>query len=315
MAPDKQAAYDTLWEALVRIATLMSPVAPYLSDWMYRELTRSASFPGKQDSVHLADWPVVNAAAIHSLLEARMQLAQEVCSLGHSIRKKHKVKARQPLQRLLVPVLDDSQRSNLEAIAELVAAELNVKEVKAVTDSEAHIVRRIKPDFKALGPRLGADLKHVQAALNELGQAEIRQLEQAGQLELTVNGKPFILQRAEAEILIDDIPGWAAATANGVSVALDLTLTDDLRNEGLARDLVNRLQNLRKDLGLEVTDRIRVSLQQVPEWAGALNQFQPYICAEILAEDFRIVPEVNNGQALEVDGTHTQVLIERIAPR
>jgi isoleucyl-tRNA synthetase len=313
MLPDKRAAYETLHECLTVVAQLISPTAPFLSDWFYTRLKQpGATSYEAAHSVHLSDWPKARIGDIDEELELRMRMAQDICSLAHGIRKKNKLKIRLPLQRLLVPVLSTAEAERLALVADLIAAEVNVKEVHPATDADFELVRKIKPDFKALGPRLGADIRFVQEALNALSQIEILQLEQQGSLALVVNGKPFEIQRSEVEITTQDIPGWAVATDGRSTVALDLHLTEELRQEGLARDLVNRLQHLRKDMGLEVTDRIRLELITPSEWAGAIQQFKGYICAEVLAQSLEDVASLEGGVELEIDGIRTEVKLSRV---
>lgn len=305
MNPDKEAAYHTLHTCLSTVAQLMSPIAPFYSDWLYRALNPGA------DSVHLSTWPVAHTASIDPELEARMAWAMQICSLGHSIRKKAKIKARQPLTKVMVPVMNDTQRSQVEAVAELVQTEINVKAVEVIDAAGGKLSKKIKPNFKTLGPKLGPQMKALAAVVAGLTQADILTLESRGTLELTLEGAPYVLLLEDVELTTDDIPGWSVASEAGVTVALDITLTEELLQEGLARDLVNRIQNLRKELGFEVTDHIHIVLQPVDTWVGAAHSYKDYICAETLADSLKLeTPSTET--TIEIDGTTGRIYIERV---
>jgi isoleucyl-tRNA synthetase len=222
--------------------------------------------------------------------------------LGHAIRKKAKIKARQPLAKALVPVLNDQQRQHIAAVAEMVQAELNIKALEVIDASSGQITRKVKPDFKRLGPRLGPQMKLLAPAVAQLSQADILALEATGSVTLMLEGTPFVLQRDEVEILSEDVPGWSVASENGVTVALDITLTEALKQEGIARDLINRIQNLRKSRGLEVTDRIRIALHAQAEWQAAAEAYKSYICAETLADAISY-ELADDAVEIEIDGT------------
>ncbi len=291
---DKTAAYQTLRECLLTVSKLMAPIAPFYADYLYRSLRLGE---GAQDdiSVHLDYFPSWNQQAIDGDLEERMQLAQELSSLVLSLRKQYNIRVRQPLQRILVPVLDDTMQNQLTAIRDLVLSEVNVKEMTFVRDTESGaFTRRIKPDFKALGPRIGKRMKSLAQALNQITQEQIRQLDHSGKLELILEDGPAFIERDEVEIITEDMPGWMVASQNGVTVALDIAIDDQLRAEGDAREFINRIQRLRKDMNLEVTDRIRVHLERSGDISDSIMLYRDYICSEILADELSLVDKLEN---------------------
>jgi len=256
MQADKQAAYETLCECLLTLSQLMSSFAPFYADWLYKNLTEAGE-TGKE-SVHLTDWNTAKNELINPDLETSMELAQTISSLVHSLRKKEKIKVRQPLQRILVPVLSEKFRSQVAHVAELIQTEVNIKAIEYLDDASGILVKQIKPNLPVLGKKLGPKMRFVVAALQNWGPSEIGQIEREGQFKLTVEGEEIVLLLEEVLISSQDIPGWSVASDQGVTVALDVTLTEELKQEGVARDLVNRIQNLRKDLGLEVQDKINL---------------------------------------------------------
>lgn len=286
MNADKQAAYDTLYECLSAISKLMSPMSPFFSDWLYRSLNEHGIAAGTaSESVHLTDFPTVTQAHIDSYLEKTMDVAETTCSLVLSLRKKEKLKVRQPLQKIMIPVLTPEFGAQLTHVSELIAQEVNVKELLQIDASNDLIVKKVKPDFKALGPKLGADMKLLAQAVNSMSQEQIRQLEQAGNISLDLGARQFQLELGEVEILTQDMPGWTVASDKGITVALDITLTDALISEGIAREFVNRVQNLRKDSGLEITDRIVVFYEADESVQKSIQLHLHYICNEVLAND------------------------------
>jgi isoleucyl-tRNA synthetase len=254
MQADKQAAYETLYECLFTLSQLMSSFAPFYADWLYKNLTEAGE-SGKA-SVHLTDWNTANHSLINPDLETSMDLAQTISSLVHSLRKKEKIKVRQPLQRILVPVLSEKFKSQVAHVAELIQTEVNIKEIEYLDDASGILVKNIKPNLPVLGKKLGPKMRFVVAALQGWGATEINQIEREGNYLLSVEGEEIDLLLEEVLISSQDIPGWSVASDQGVTVALDVNLTEELKQEGVARDLVNRIQNLRKDLGLEVQDKI-----------------------------------------------------------
>lgn len=301
MNEDKRAAYETLYECVLTVSQLMAPVSPFFSDWVYLQLTspqREKGDPFAKESVHLTLLPVSNAELIDKELENSMALAQKLTSLVLSLRKKEKIKVRQPLQKIMVPVLNDDFGLRLQKIQDLVLAEVNVKELQVLDAKNNLIVKKVKPNFKTLGPKLGGDMKALAQVVAGFGQAEITTLEELGKIDLNLGNRQFELELADVEISSQDMPGWLVASEAGVTVALDVTLTDSLKAEGIAREFVNRIQNLRKESDFYVTDRIAVRYASTDEIRDSINAHNAYICAEILAD------------SLEFDGTASGAEIE-----
>ncbi|WP_210514394.1 isoleucine--tRNA ligase [Hymenobacter terricola] len=318
LTTDKRAAYETLQECLVVVAQLMSPIAPFFGDWLYKNMTDGMraeavdkNTPLAPESVHLTLMAESDATRIDTKLEERMELAQRISSLAHSLRKKSVLKVRQPLQRILVPVLNDTTKEQVGLVEDLICAEINVKHIEFLDDESGVLVKSVKPNFKRLGQQYGPRLKAVGARIQAMTAAEISKLEKEGTLAVEVDGQPITLAPDDVEIRTDDLPGWLVATDGPLTVALDVTLTDELRQEGLARELVNRLQNLRKDSGLEVQDKIRVTLaDQQPELTAAVAAFGDYIRTETQALVLTFAADVNGGSVLEFDDYSVPVLLE-----
>jgi isoleucyl-tRNA synthetase len=301
MTQDKLAAYQTLYTCLETVARLMAPIAPFYADKLYMDLN-ATSGRDTVESVHLAKFPVVDDAQIDAALERKMQLAQTVSSMVLALRKQAKIIVRQPLQTLMFPAVDAVQESDIKAVQDLILAEVNVKELK-IADASAHVlVKRVKPNFRELGKRYGKLMKALAATLTELPQESIAALEQNGSLALEVEGQPVEVLTSDVEIISEDMPGWVVANEGRVTVALDITVTDELKCEGTARELVKRIQNLRKSSGLEITDRIVVTLQSAPESDAAVARFKDYIAAQVLASEICIVPDLAEGEPFEMDG-------------
>ena len=258
MSEDKKAAYETLFECLNTLSQLMSPIAPFFADWLYQNLN---DVSGDVNSVHLTNYPKVDLSVIDSSLEKRMEMAQKISSMILSIRKKENLRVRQPLQKIRIPILDAEFRQHVEAVKDIILAEVNVKELEFVTEEEAHIVKNLKLNFKTLGAKCGKHMKTVQAYANDNGTLIISGIEKTGQFKMNVEGEEIVLENEDVEIIPVDIPGWKVANSGQITVALDVTLTNALKEEGLARELVNRIQNMRKDSGLDVTDKILVKIQ------------------------------------------------------
>jgi len=309
LTTDKQAAYETLHECLGTVAQLMAPIAPFFADWLYGNLTKGQN---AAESVHLTYLAEADTSLIDKALEERMELAQRISSLTHSLRKKSVLKVRQPLQRILVPVLNDSTKEQVGKVEDLICAEVNVKHVEFLDDTSGVLVKSVKPNFKRLGQVYGPRLKAVGARIQTLSSDELSQLEKQGQLAVEVEGETLTLHLDEVEIRTQDLPGWLVATDGPLTVALDVTLTDELRQEGLARELVNRLQNLRKDSGLEVQDRINVALaaSAPAELQAAVQNFGDYIREEVQAQRLTFVPEVAGGSVLEFDDFQVSAQVE-----
>jgi isoleucyl-tRNA synthetase len=309
---DKISAYQTLYECLETVARLMAPVSPFFADWLFGNLDRVTGRIGKA-SVHHADFPVVRQEAIDEALEDRMQLAQDASSLILSLRKRVNIKVRQPLQRVLIPVLNPAMKQQLQKVEDLIKSEVNVKEVQYLEATDGFIKKKIKPNFVALGKKLGAKMKPVSAALGNFSQEDISKLEKEGQYTLLIDNEPLILEVNEVDIASEDIPGWVVANKNALTVALDVTITPVLADEGNARELVNRIQKIRKDNGYDLTDRIQVTLAETPTLKDSLTQFKDYICAEILADSLEWVSEIANGTEIEVNDIPLKVFVTKKA--
>jgi isoleucyl-tRNA synthetase len=251
--------------------------------------------------VHHARYPVSDAQVIDRQLEERMQLAQEVSSLGLSLRKKVSIKVRQPLQKLMIPVLNPEMKQQLEKIEHLIQAEVNIKKIEYITDSEGIISKKLKPNFKLLGARLGQRMKAVGNLISAMSAQEIAQLEKEGTFSFVVDNEPITIQLAEVDVLAEDIPGWTVAVKNGLTVALDIQITPELQQEGDARELVNRVQNIRKEMGLALTDRILLKVQLREELRQAIINYNDYICREILADSIEWVPDLEGGTEVDIN--------------
>jgi isoleucyl-tRNA synthetase len=299
---DKIAAYQTLYTCLDAIARMVAPIAPFFADRLFRDLNQVT---GKDlsVSVHLAEFPKSNSAWIDSELEQRMQLAQKLSSMVLSLRKRTNIRVRQPLGKIMVPVADNAMKSRIEAVKALILSEVNVKELEFIQQSGSVLVKKIKPDFKALGPRYGKWMKQIAAAIAGFTQEDIVQIESAGRYLLNFDGQEIEVLLSDVEIITEDIPGWVVANQGTTTVALDITITEALREEGIARELVNRIQNLRKDKGFEVTDPIIVKVEEHPEIISAMNNNFNYICSETLAKELKILPTVEEKDKFSVDLT------------
>jgi isoleucyl-tRNA synthetase len=299
ISEDKLAAYQTLYTCLDVISRLMAPVAPFFADWLYRNLQEGAIDKGPE-SVHLALLPLTNNKLIDKDLEERMAYAQRISSLVLSLRKKEKIKVRQPLKKMLIPILNDDFEKQVDGVKDLILAEVNVKEIEYVSGAGNIIQKKVKPDFKALGKKLGKNMKAVADVLASLSQEEIQQMEKSGVFETSVSGEIINLTREELEIVPVDIPGWLVATDAGLTVALDIQLSPELLAEGLARELVNRIQNIRKSSDFNVTDKISIQLEALEMVKPAIAQFAAYICSETLAEKLDLVAKGDGGEILEL---------------
>lgn len=303
MDTDKLAAYQTLYSCLKTVALLMAPFAPFYSDRLYGDLVGSTGEGEGYASVHLADFPVSDPALIDPALERRMALAQVETSLVLALRRKVNIKVRQPLSQLLVPAIDAAQKADFEAVAPLVAAEVNVKEVKVVDNEESGLVKKVKADFKKLGPRYGKIMKDLAKAIAAMTAEDIAALERNGSFEFSSLPDAPVVTLDDVEIIPEDVPGWLVANEGSVTVALDVTITPELRNEGLARDLINRIQNIRKDSDYAITDRVRVVLSDTPEVRECLAQFEDYIKSQVLADSITVSDNVPQPAVeLDIDG-------------
>ena len=285
---DKKAAYETLYRCLNTVTQLTAPIAPFFSDWLYRALnTAGIAQNTVPRSVHLTTWPKADEAAVNPKLEQSMSLAQQVCSLVLSLRKKEKIKVRQPLQKILFPADKPEVKEAVQHMSELICSEVNVKEIEFVSANHPSLVKSIKPNFKTLGKKLGGEMKAMAAIVQSFSQDQIRQLEINGTLNVSLNGNPTDLLLEDVDIATQDMPGWLVASENGATVALDITISDALHQEGMAREFVNRVQNLRKDLGLDLTDRIEVLFKSDVAVQESVNHFNTYICGEVLAHSIQ----------------------------
>ena len=307
---DKICAYQTLYECLEKVARLMAPVSPFFTDWLYRNLNE-VSGRLSSESVHLTDFPVADEAAIDTDLEERMQLAQDISSLVLSLRKKMNIKVRQPLQKILIPVLNPHMRDQLTLVEHLVKSEVNVKSIEYLTETEGFIKKKIKPNFKTLGSRMGAKMKAVANAINAFAQHDIATLEKDGEFGLVIDSERIPILLSDVEIISEDIPGWTVANKGSLTVALDITITPELLDEGNARELVNRIQKIRKDSGFELTDRISVKVADVATLKTAIINFNDYICTEILADSLDVVPQLQEGIEVEVNDLKFNVLVNK----
>jgi isoleucyl-tRNA synthetase len=309
-AQDKIAAYQTLYTCLETVAKLSAPVAPFFMDRLYKDLnatTNKESF----ESIHLANFPVSVENFVDKSLESRMQKAQTISSLVLSLRKKEMIKVRQPLQRVMIPVLDEAFKAEILAIEDLIKAEVNVKEIELLDDASGVLVKQIKPNFKALGPRFGKDMGLIAKEIQVFSQDQINELDKTGEITIVSSEKSITLTIEDVEISSQDIPGWLVANSNGITVALDITISDELRKEGIARELVNRIQNIRKDSGFEVTDKIKVQIQNNETIEQAVNANLSYIKSETLTNELIFVSEINNGIEIEFDELKTIILISK----
>ncbi|WP_413511084.1 isoleucine--tRNA ligase [Myroides odoratus] len=307
-AQDKIAAYQTLYTCLITVAKLGAPIAPFYMDRLYRDLTLRTNLENFE-SVHLADFPKFDESFVDAGLESRMHKAQIISSLVLSLRKKEMIKVRQPLQRVMIPVLDENQRLEIQAIEDLIKAEVNVKEIELLDDASGILVKQIKPNFKTLGPRFGKDMGLIAKEIQGFTQENILEIEKNGEIHLKLTEKSIILTLSDVEITSQDIEGWLVANEGGITVALDITITEQLRKEGIARELVNRIQNIRKDCGFEITDKVKVTLQDVKEIREAVLANEDYIKSETLTHTLEFVETLENGVDVEFDELKTRVLI------
>jgi isoleucyl-tRNA synthetase len=303
---DKISAYQTLWTCLETLSRLMAPLAPFYADQLYTDLYSGISKTGKS-SVHLTDFPTVNAQAINAPLEKKINLARQLTSMVLSIRKKENLKVRQPLARVLVPALNEGDKELLESIQSILLAEVNVKALEVITPDAGIFVKKVKPNFKALGPKVGRHMKAVKTYFQAMDSAAVDGFENRGFVEFEDQGQTVRVDLIDAEVVTEDIPGMLVATSDGLTVALDATLTDALRNEGLAREMVNRLQNLRKSSGLDVVDRIDVQIAGSDSLELGITPFMAYIKDEVLAD--AITFGNNAGETVEIEGEKINISI------
>ena len=300
LTEDKLAAYQTLYTCLDTISRLMAPISPFYADRLFLDLNSATGCDGSE-SVHLSDFPKADESLIDKVLEERMQLAQDISSMTLSLRKKENIKVRQPLQQIMVPVLSEREKENIEAVKDLIMSEVNVKGINFVDDSAGILVKKIKPDFKKLGPKCGKSMKMVAAQLQELSQEEISSFEKSGVYTLNIDGNDITIEKGDVEILSEDIPGWLVANNGSITIALDVTITPELQKEGVAREFVNRIQNIRKSSGFEITDKICVKIENSENVRGAIESFGDYVASQVLANSIELVEKVANPIELDFD--------------
>jgi isoleucyl-tRNA synthetase len=310
MTADKKAAYETLYTCLVNIAQLMSPVAPFFSDWLYQNLTEILPAEAKSESVHLTLWREADLSLVDNALNERMELAQNISSMVLSLRKKMGINVRQPLAKVLIPILDENFKDKVELVKDLILSETNIKEISYITDTAGFIKKKVKPNFKALGAKVGKDMKLVTEVINNMSQEALAQFEKVGSFSITNTSYAIVL--SDVEIIAEDIPGWQVTNMGSLTVALDVNITPELKQEGLSRELVNRVQNLRKELGFEVTDRITVTLQEDNLVAPAVLNNKTYICTEILANDIILSEKVLNGNKIVIEDVELEIFIAKL---
>ena len=312
MSIDKQMAYETLYECLLTLSQLMSPIAPFFADRLYQDLTAHMPEDQKEKSVHLTYLTDTKTELIDTRLNDRMEMAQQLSSMVFSLRKRESLKVRQPLHKMMVPALKADTVELIESIQDIVLSEVNVKELEILKDVSGVLVKKVKPDFKKLGPKYGKLMKQIAGAVAQFGQEDIARLEADGKYILNIADQEVELLAEDVEISTEDIPGWLVMTENGVTVALDITISEELKNEGIARELVNRIQNLRKDSGLEVTDRISLKVQPAAGLDEAIAQNKGYITSETLTENLEITDGLQNGLEVSFDDIHTKIYLEKV---
>jgi isoleucyl-tRNA synthetase len=309
MTEDKKAAYETLFTCLMTISQIMSPVAPFFADWLYIRLTEANPTVHTAKSVHLTIWNEVDETLIDYDLNERMELAQNISSMVLSLRKKMGINVRQPLAKVLIPVLDDNFQVKVELVKDLILSETNIKEIDFIKDTAGFIKKKVKPNFKALGAKVGKDMKLVAEAINNISQEDLAKFEKDG--SISVLNTNYLILLSDVEIIAEDIPGWQVTNTGNLTVALDVTITTELKQEGLSRELINRIQNLRKELNFEVTDRITVSLQNDNLITDAVMENKAYICAETLADDIFLSENIENGNKIVIEDVELQLLIAK----
>ena len=311
MSTDKLSAYQTLYTCLETVAKLMAPIAPFYADRLYMDLIQVT---GRDHvvSVHLADFPVADASLINKELEARMQMAQDVTSMVLALRRKVNIKVRQPLQCIMIPVVDETQKRHIEAVKDLIMSEVNVKEIHFEEGASGILVKKVKCDFKKLGPKFGKQMKAVAAAVAEMSQEAIAELEKNGRYTFVLDGAEAVVEAADVEIFSEDIPGWLVANEGTLTVALEVTVTEELKREGIARELVNRIQNIRKSSGFEITDKITIVLSRNSNSDDAVNEYNTYICNQVLATSLVLADEVTDGTELNFDDFNLYIKVHKL---
>jgi isoleucyl-tRNA synthetase len=312
---NKIAAYQTLYTCIETVVKLAAPIAPFYCDQIFNDLNEIT----KRDSacsVHLSAFPVFNENAVDPELEERMSLAQQISSMVLGLRRQKNLKVRQPLAKIMIPLLNDGDKEIIEASRDIILSEINVKEIEYISADTGILVKNIKPDFKLLGKKYGKLMKQIADAVGKFTQADIRKVEKEGNYQLIIDGHEIFLNLEEFEISSQDVPGWLVASNNRITVALDVTVTEDLKEEGIAREFINRIQNLRKELGFEVTDKIKLNIKDHKEITNAITKHKDYISIQTLAGELNLLPEIVNNSGtkfVEIDNTiQTTIHIEKI---
>ncbi len=308
---DKISAYQTLYTCMITVAKLASPIAPFFMDKLYQDLN-SVTNKETSESIHLSDFPVFDASFVDKSLERKMENAQKISSLVLSLRAKEKIKVRQPLQKIMIPVDNQQQKEEILAVADLIKHEVNIKEIQLMEDASDILIKQIKPNFKTLGPKFGKDMRFVAAEVKNFTQEDINKIEKDKNISIKINGNNIFLSLEDVEITSKDIEGWLVANDGALTVALDVTITEDLHKEGVARELVNRIQNARKDAGLDVTDKIKLTVLNFENLQSSINENKEYIMSETLTTELVFVDELNNGTEIEFDTITSKILIEKI---
>ena len=297
---DKISAYQTLYTCIATVAKLSAPLAPFFSDMIYTDLNKVSGKEADQ-SVHLADFPLADETLIDKELEEKMDIAQKASSMILGLRRKEKLKVRQPLAKIMVPVLNVHFREQFEAVKDIVLTEVNVKELEFITDSEGIIKKKIKPNFKTLGPKYGKIMKQIAASVAQFNQSDIAGIEKSGVYQLQIDGNPVEITIEDVEIMTEDIPGWLVASEGGMTIALDINVTEELKQEGIAREFINKIQNIRKESDFEVTDRVKLKIQKHEAFNEAVENFKNYICNQTLAAELVLIDELNSETTREVE--------------
>ncbi len=307
---DKLSAYQTLYTCLETVALLSAPIAPFYMEQVFGDLN---SVTGKhQGSVHLAAFPVADTRLIDKKLEEKMQLAQQISSMVLGLRRKVQIRVRQPLSKVMIPLMSEGMKEQIEAVKNIILSEINVKEIEYITDTTGVLIKKIKPNFKTLGPKYGKYMKQISAAFAEMNQSDIFQFEKNGEFQLTIGEENIMLRLEDADIMSEDIPGWLVANEGKVTVALDINITQSLKEEGIAREFINRIQNLRKESDFDVTDKIILYIGKHPETDLAVENFSPYIASQVLAERIELTDHLENGKEVEIDEIKTSIKIEKL---
>jgi isoleucyl-tRNA synthetase len=301
---DKISAYQTLYTCLEVLSQLIAPIAPFFAEQLYRDLN-SVTKKNKAESVHLSDFPIADKKHINSNLEKQMQLAQQISSMVLSLRKRNNIKVRQPLSRIIIPIISPQTQQQIEAVKELIMSEVNIKEIEFLSDDNNILVKKIKPNFKTLGPKYGKMMKAIAEAIANFSQNDITRIENEKEINLTVENQNITVCLSDVEIVTDDIPGWIVANEDAITVALDITIDEQLRYEGIARELVNRIQNIRKESDFDVVDKIDVRLSYHPEMENVLHSFKTYICSETLCNRLELIDNFTSEQQVELSDTIT----------